>query len=212
MKFWKKKKVIKRGPKPSVSYLNPWSKVFFFGALAGLIFGATELLGLTEYEYSNNNSSGVSGEVSQQSNTPNAAEEEFVVYQASEEQLLEQINTIAYVDAIWPGYKGDKLDGVAVRKHFHENLAKVVINNAKGYEIFKEYVIHFYYAVRADGAIQYYAIVRGGRTSEDLPKHLVKITSQTMSIGIPGIKPGENSKGDPITVVHEMIIRFKPGF
>ena len=97
-------------------------------------------------------------------------------------------------------------------KHFHENLAKIIIANAKGYEIFNEYVIHFYYAVRKDGGIQYYAIVKGGKTSKNLPTHLVKVAQQTLNIGIPGIIPAKNANGDPITVVHQLVIRFKPQY
>lgn len=215
MRFWRKKKyrvnkdAKPRGVKPSVASLAPWSKVFFLAALAALVYGSAELLGLTKYEYIYNTASTASVGTNNNANGP-VDSEEFRVIQVSEEQLLEQINAIAYQDAIWPGYRGDKLDGRAVSKHFHQNLAEVIINNAKSHEIYKEHVIHFYYAVRSDGAIQYYSIVKGGRTSPNLPVELVKVTQQTMNIGIPGITPAENSKGEPITVVHEMVIRFKP--
>ena len=32
-----------------------------------------------------------------------------------------------------------------------------------------------------------------------------------MSIGVPGVKPGTDDKGDPITVVYELLINFKKG-
>ena len=217
MRFWKKKYKVKkekidRGYKPSVASLNPWSKVFFIFALSGLVWGSVELLGLTEYDYITSGATSTTSSSTSTSSESGEVEDEFVVIQVSEEQLLEQINTIAYQDAIWPGYKGDKLDGDAVSKHFHENLAKIIIANAKGYEIFNEYVIHFYYAVRKDGGIQYYAIVKGGKTSKNLPTHLVKVAQQTLNIGIPGIIPAKNANGDPITVVHQLVIRFKPQY
>ena len=217
MRFWKKKYKVKkekidRGYKPSVASLNPWSKVFFIFALSGLVWGSAGLLGRTHYDYITSSINSTTSSSASASSESGEVEDEFVVIQVSEEQLLEQINTIAYQDAIWPGYKGDKLDKAAVSKHFHENLAKIIIQNASGYEIFREHVIHFYYAVRKDGGIQYYAIVKGGKTSEGLPKHLVKVAQQTLNIGIPGIIPAKNASGEPITVVHQLVIRFKPQY
>ena len=121
MRFWKKKYKVKkekvnRGYKPSVASLNPWSKVFFIFALSGLVWGSVELLGLTEYDYITNSTNSTTSSSASTSSESGEVEDEFVVIQVSEEQLLEQINTIAYQDAIWPGYKGDKLDGDAVSK------------------------------------------------------------------------------------------------
>ncbi len=219
MRFWKKKKYqvkgykVDRGVKPSMSYLNPWSKVFFTVALAGLVWGSVQLLGLTEYEYFDKNAGSGTEVAVNDPNTQNQDPAEEQIKTIDPEDLQNIQNTIAFTHAIWPGYKGDIYDGGAVRKHFSQNLAKIIVQNGGSFEseLGKSYRIHFYYVVRKDGAIQYLAIVKKGKSSSDLPVYLVKHTQKTMSIGIPGIEPGTNSAGEPITVVYELLIKFTPG-
>ena len=193
--------------------LTRWSNLFFTFALAGLTWGSVELLGFTEYSPIVDNSSTV---VSTTVVTPNttdtdAGNEQILVITPEELQNIQ--NTVAYTHAVWPGYRGDVSDGRAVRKHFSQNLGKVILQNARGFNIGdgRTYKVHFYYVVRKDGAIQYLAIVKGGRTTPNVPIALIKNAQTTMSIGIPGITPGTNSAGEPITVVYELAIVYKPG-
>ena len=195
----------KKNPKKD---LRKWSFVFF-------LFGLTSMVWLADYAldlktiYLNESNEGETAQVIATSGSNNdEAEEEFRVLQIDAEEIENLVNTIAYTHAVWPGYKGDVHDGTAVRKHFSQNLAKIIINSNVE-QLDKDYQIHFYYVVRDDGAIQYLAIVDGGRTSKDLPVYLVKSTQRIMGIGVPGIKAGTDDKGEPITVVYELLIKFE---
>ena len=211
MKFWRKKKQIARGHKPSTRDRDYLSTPLFLFALAGLLFGSLKALGYKTWTYADVNGSNtntttvVSGQNTQEN------EEEEQVLKIDPEQLEKIVNTIAYTHAVWPGYKGDLNDGFAVRKYFSENLARVIINNSRNFgDVDRVYKVHFYYVVRDDGAIQFLSLVNGGRTSEDVPLHLIKNAQNTMSIGIPGIQPGTDDKGDPITVIYQLVISYTP--
>ena len=197
----------KKNPKKD---LRPWSFLFFIIGLASMTWLADYALDFkTIYGLDSNSSQVATTEVASGKNTEEA-EDEFRVLQINPEEIENLVNTIAYTHAVWPGYKGDITDGKAVRKHFSQNLAKIIVNSRVD-ELYKDYKIHFYYVVRDDGVIQYLAIVDKGRTSPDLPVYLIKNTQRIMSIGVPGVKPGTDDKGDPITVVYELLINFKKG-
>lgn len=201
---------VKKNPKADI---RNWSSVFFTFALAGLTWGSVELLGLTEYTpIVDNSSTGVTTTVVPPNTADTSAGDEKILV-ITPEELQNIQNTIAYTHAVWPGYRGDVSDGRAVRKHFSQNLGKVILQNARGFNVEdgRTYKVHFYYVVRKDGAIQYLAIVKGGRTTPNVPIELIKNAQTTMSIGIPGITPGTNSAGEPITVVYELAIVYKPG-
>ena len=190
--------------------LRPWSFLFFIIGLASMTWLADYALDFkTIYGLESNKTETTQVVATSGSNT-DEAEEEFRVLQIDAEEIENLVNTIAYTHAVWPGYKGDVLDGPAVRKHFSENLAKIIVNSRVD-ELYKNYKIHFYYVVRDDGIIQYLAIVDGGRTSPDLPVYLIKNTQRIMGIGVPGVKPGTDDKGNPITVVYELVINFQKG-
>ena len=197
----------KKNPKKD---LRPWSFLFFIIGLASMTWLADYALDFkTIYGLDSNSSQVATTEVASGRNTEEA-EDEFKVLQINPEEIENLVNTIAYTHAVWPGYKGDITDGKAVRKHFSQNLAKIIVNSRVD-ELYKDYKIHFYYVVRDDGVIQYLAIVDKGRTSPDLPVYLIKNTQRIMSIGVPGVKPGTDDKGNPITVVYELVINFKKG-
>ena len=138
-------------------------------------------------------------------------ESDTAVLKLDAEQIENIVNTEAFTHAVWPGYRGEITDGRAVRKHFSENLAKYIVN-AGGVEVITEHVVHFYYIVRDDGGIQFLALVNDGRTTDDVPLYIIEHAQSLVNIGVPGIKPGTDVNGDPITVVYELVIRFKPNF
>ena len=195
----------KKNPKKD---LRRWSFVFFLIGLASMVWLADYALDFKTIYLNETNQTGTSQVVASTGSNTDEAEEEFKVLQIDAEEIENLVNTIAYTHAVWPGFKGDVLDGTAVRKHFSENLAKIIINSSVS-ELQKDYKIHFYYVVVDNGNIQYLAIVDKGRTSPDLPVYLVKETQRIMGIGVPGIKPGTDDKGNPITVVYELLINFK---
>ena len=197
----------KKNPKKD---LRQWSFVFFLIGLASMVWLADYALDFKTIYLNETGKTGSTQVVASSGSNTDEAEEEFKVLQIDAEEIENLVNTIAYTHAVWPGFKGDVLDGAAVRKHFSENLAKIIINSSVE-QLDKDYKIHFYYVVRDDGVIQYLAIVDGGRTSKDLPVYLVKSTQRIMGIGVPGIKPGTDDKGDPITVVYQLVISFKKG-
>ena len=213
--FSRKKYRVKKGapkvqPKKNPSKdLRKWSFIFFLIGLNITAWGAFYALDMKTFFYPESNSSGTAVVTTVSGQNSEEAEDEFKVLKIDAEDLENLVNTIAYTHAVWPGYKGDITDGGAVRKHFSENLAKVIINNGgidTGGRVWK---VHFYYVVRDDGTIQYLAIVDGGRTSENLPVEYIKHVQRTMSIGIPGIKAGTDDKGEPITVVYQLVISFE---
>ena len=195
----------KKNPKKD---LRKWSFVFFLIGLASMVWLADYALDFKTIYLNETNQTGTTQVVASTGSNTDEAEEEFKVLQIDAEEIENLVNTIAYTHAVWPGFKGDVLDGTAVRKHFSENLAKIIINSSVS-ELQKDYKIHFYYVVVDNGNIQYLAIVDKGRTSPDLPVYLVKETQRIMGIGVPGIKPGTDDKGNPITVVYELLINFK---
>ena len=195
----------KKNPKKD---LRKWSFVFFLIGLAYMVWLADYALDFKTIYLNETNQTGTTQTVASTGSNTDEAEEEFKVLQIDAEEIENLVNTIAYTHAIWPGFKGDVFDGTAVRKHFSQNLAKIIINSSVS-ELQNDYKIHFYYVVRDDGAIQYLAIVDGGKTSKDLPVYLVKETQKIMGIGVPGIKPGTDDKGNPITVVYELLINFQ---
>lgn len=213
MRLRKKYRVKKNAPKVQLKKnpkkdLRQWSPLFFLFGLASMIWLAVYAFGLKDITYADMNGSGtevvaVSGQNTQE------VDDEFQVVTVDPEDLENLVNTIAYTHAVWPGYKGDITDGARVRKHFSENLAKVIINNGGINTDGQEWKVHFYYVVRDDGNIQYLALNREGRTSKNIPTLYIKHVQRTMSIGIPGIEPGTDDKGNPITVVYELLITFK---
>lgn len=215
MRFWMKKykvkkNVPKRLPKKSKKAdLRRWSGVFFWLGLSITTWAAYFAFIHKNITYHDvvGTSQVVTTEIS--GDNTDTAEEEFKVLKIDAAELDNIINTIAYTHAVWPGYKGDLTDGKKVRKHFSENLAKIIVNSG-GIETYKTQKIHFYYVVRDDGNIQYLGIVDGGVTSKDLEVRYIKHTQRIMGIGVPGIKPGKNEYGEPITVVYELVIKFTP--
>ena len=145
---------------------------------------------------------------------PNAQSEEAEaesILSIDPEQIENIVNTEAFTHAVWPGYKGDVSDGARVRRHFSENLAKVIVS-AGGVEVPATYKVHFYYVVRDDGAIQFLSLVGDGRTTPNTPRYLIKHAQKLVNIGVPGIRPGTDVNGDPITVVYELVIKFTQSY
>ena len=145
---------------------------------------------------------------------PNAQEneaEEDPVLSIDPEQIENIVNTEAFTHAVWPGYRGDVSNGPEVRKHFAENLAKVIVNTG-GVEVPGTYRVHFYYVVRDDGAIQFLSLVGDGRTTPSTPQYLIRHAQKLVNIGVPGIRPGTDVNGDPITVVYELVIKFTQSY
>lgn len=208
--FKKKNKYVPRQPKKSKKAdIRRYSFIFFLIGLNITVWSAWFAFDFKSIYLNESNKANTSVVTNDNSVNNSEAEDEFKVVQIDPEELETLVNTIAYTHAVWPGYKGDVLDGFSVRKHFSQNLAKIIVNNG-GIETYKEVKVHFYYVVRDDGAIQYLSLVQGGRTTEDLEVRYIKHVQKVMSIGIPGIKPGTDDKGEPITVVYELLITFTP--
>ena len=206
MKFKTKKNVPPRLPKKSKKAdLGRYSTLFFWIGMVIVLSAVNYVMDFKTFYYdategSGNNSSLV---VPQQEQS----ESDESVLQLDPEQLDNIQNAIAYTHAVWPGYKGDISDGDKVRKHFANNLASVVVK-AGGVSVPRAYRVHFYYVVRDDGGIQFLALVNGGKTSKDLPMYILKHTQKILNIGVPGIQPGTNETGEPITVIYELLIKF----
>ena len=195
----------KKNPKKD---MRRYSTVFF-------LIGLNLMLGLayygftyTTWMYPETSNGTTTTTTTTQSATSTITTEEQPILQIDPEAIEEAVNTEAYTHAIWPGFKGDKNDGLAVRKHFQKNLGQYIINNGT-VPIDGVYTIHFYYVVTDDGRILYYGIVKDGRTSPKIPKVIVQETQQLISIGVPGIISGTDVNGDNITVIYEMVITFK---
>ncbi len=137
--------------------------------------------------------------------------DEVPILSIDPEQIENLVNTEAFTHAIWPGYKGDKKDGNKVRNHFSQNLAEIIVNSG-GVEVNSVYKVHFYYVVRDDGGIQFLSLVSNGRTTENTPLYIIRHAQKLVNIGVPGISPGTDINGDPITVVYELVIVFKPAY
>ena len=158
-----------------------------------------------------NYASVMSGTASHEAPVLQAADEsEERILVIKPEDIENIVNTEAFTHAVWPGYRGSVSDGPAVRKHFADNLAKTIIN-AGGVEVNGTYRVHFYYIVRDDGGIQFLSLVGGGKTTEGTPKYIIRRAQDLVNIGVPGIKPGTDANGEPITVVYEILIKFTPG-
>ena len=218
MRFWKKKYKVKRNVPKQMPKKTPradlrrYSSLFFLIGLNITVWAAFYALDFKTFFYPDATNGGLNSAnvVQQDADNAETGEDDFKVLQIDAEELDNLVNTIAYTHAVWPGYKGDLNDGVAVRKHFSNNLAKYIINNGRTGELYESYKIHFYYVVRDDGNIQYLAIRQGGKTSKEFPKYLVKSVQKLMNIGVPGIIAGTDEKGEPITVVYELVITFTP--
>ncbi len=211
-RLFKKKYRVKKGvgplpPKKSKrADLRRWSFVFFLIGLNAMVGASWYALDLKTYFYPDANSSGEVVEVAAAPESTQSEEEEKIL-SIDPEQLENIVNTEAYTHAVWPGYKGDVSDGPAVRRHFADQLASVIIKTG-GVDVSGTYRVHFYYVVRDDGGIQFLSLVRGGRTTDGVPRHLIKHSQKLVNIGVPGIKPGTDANGDPITVVYEIVIKF----
>ena len=216
MRFWKMKKkyrVKKNAPKVQPKKnpnkdMRQYSFIFFLIGLISMIGLADYALNFKTFLYPEVVEVSTTEDVAMTGGEVKEEEDEFKVLQIEQEEIENLVNTIAYTHAQWPGYKGDPTDGKAVRKHFSNNLANYIIKYGRPGEILKEYKIHFYYVVRDDGNIQFLAVREGGLTSEDLPVRLVESTSKLMNIGVPGITAGTDDKGEPITVIYELLITF----
>ena len=189
--------------------LRRWSPVFFFLGLNLVLIALYYAFSYTTYEYlGEENSSSASVQPVHTSDDSSSAEEKIL--SINPEQIENIVNTEAVTHAVWPGYKGSITDGPKVRKHFADNLARIIINGG-GVNVDREYRVHFYYVVRDDGAIQFLSLVGNGVTTPNVPRFVIKKAQSIVNIGVPGIKPGTDVNGEPITVVYELVIRFKPG-
>ena len=159
MKIFKKRYKMKRGvpkmqPKKSKKAdLRRWSFIFFLIGLNATVWSAWYALDFKTIYFNEINNSGTETVVAASGSNNSQPEEEFKVLKIDAQEIENLVNTIAYTHAVWPGYKGDVHDGAAVRKHFSQNLAGVIINSG-GIETNIETVVHFYYVVRDDGIIQ----------------------------------------------------------
>lgn len=211
-KYKTKKKVEKLKPKKYPKKdMRRWSSVFFLIGLNSMIGLSLYTLGYKTFIYPMDSNSSGTASTTQTPPPPSSDSEEQSVLRLDAEQIENIVNTEAYTHAVWPGFKGKVTDGDAVRKHFSQNLAKIIVGSGGGFNAQGTHKVHFYYVVRDDGGIQFLALVNNGRTTENVPKHLIDYTQKLVNIGVPGIKPGTDVNGDPITVVYELVIVFKPG-
>ena len=162
----------------------------------------------TTYEYLEKSTSASSGVPITPPSSDDSESEEKVL-SIDPEQIEDIVNTEAFTHAVWPGYKGQISNGAAVRKHFASNLASV-ITSGSGVNVNRDYRVHFYYVVRDDGIIQFLSLVGNGVTTPNTPLFVIKRAQEIVNIGVPGIRPGTDVNGEPITVVYELVIRFKP--
>lgn len=199
-----------RQPKKSKKAdMRRYSFIFFLIGLNITVWSAFYALDLKTIYFNDSDATGTEEVLVVNGKNGEVSDDEFKVKIINPEEIENLVNTIAYTHAVWPGYKGDITDGRKVRKHFSKNLAKVIINSG-GVETYSTNKVHFYYVVRKDGAIQFLAIVEGGKTTKGIPVKYIKHVQKTMSIGIPGIQAGTDEKGESITVVYELVIIFTP--
>lgn len=199
-------------PKKYKKYdLRRYSTIFLLIGLNLTIWGAYTALNYKTWFYPEVSDGTTTTTVSQDAKAPEAETEEQPVLSINPEQIENLVNTEAYTHAVWPGYKGDISDGAAVRKHFAQNLASVIISSG-GVEVNNTYRVHFYYVVRDDGGIQFLSLVGNGVTTESTPLYIIRHAQKLVNIGVPGIKPGTDVNGEPITVVYELVIKFTPSF
>lgn len=206
--FWKKKKKerIPRGPKPSVKDYNPWSKVFFTIALAGLVWGANELLNLTRYDYSiSDTSSTVISSSSTPNNTGVEGEDTINILSLDVEQIEGLANTIAGRNAIWYGYKGNPLDHRAVEKHFREQFAKFINSGIIPVDAsWAGRSVAFAYAVSDQGVVTFVGKIPGG----DLDDDYVYVVLKRSLDGSIQVIPAQDENGEPIIMLYYIKVRF----
>ena len=214
--FWKMKKKykvkqtdrrisseVKKNPKKD---LRPWSKVFFFGALASLIWGSNELLNLTEYDYSIN-STGNTTYVSTTLPSDTGVEDpsSINILSLELEQIENLANTIAGQNAIWPGYKGDPNNHVAVRNHFAENFAKFI--NSGIIRVEPQWAgqsVAFAYAVSETGVVQFVGKIPGGTLEDDYSY----VAVQKGISGKVQVIPAQDENGENIIMIYRIKVRF----
>lgn len=189
--------------------IRRWSPIFFLIGLNIMVWSAAYALDFKTLFYNELNKNEVVAANELGGKNQDESDEIFKVQTIDAEDIENLVNTIAYTHAVWPGYKGDITNGREVRKHFSKNLATVIIKSG-GLEIINPVRVHFYYVVRDDGGIQFLALKEGGKSSKNLNERYIKKVQEVMSIGIPGIKAGTDDKGEPITVVYELLITFVP--
>ena len=198
--------IPKKHPKKD---LRKYSSLFFWLGLTGILglvyYGFT----YTTWEEVANNTAGTSTTVIAASATSTStSDEDDNILSIDPEQIENIVNTEALTHAVWPGFRGNINDGNAVRNHFAKNLGDYIIRTGQ-VPIEGEYKVHFYYVVTDEGNIQFLSLVTGGRTSDRVPRELIREAQRLVNIGVPGIIPGTDANGDPITVIYEMLITFK---
>ncbi len=189
--------------------MRKYSPLFFFIGLNLLLVATYYAFDFKTFFYpDSSNSSGTEQVISAPDSDTEDTEEKVLVI--NPEQIENIVNTEAFTHAVWPGYKGDVSDGRKVRRHFADNLASIIVKSG-GEEVYQVYKVHFYYIVRDDGGIQFLSLVGNGITTPDTPGYIIKKAQKLVNIGVPGINPGTDVNGDPITVVYELVVVFKPG-
>lgn len=218
MRFWKrtrryrtKKHVEPMKPKKNKKYdLREYSSIFLLIGLNLVVWGFYYAFAYkTIHPPINSSTSGTLVQTAPNLEAAEQSEERVLVIKP--EDIENIVNTEAFTHAIWPGYKGSVADGPSVRKHFADNLAKTIIS-AGGVEVNGTYRVHFYYVVRDDGGIQFLSLVGGGKTTEGTPQYIIRRAQDLVNIGVPGIKPGTDANGEPITVVYEILIKFTQSY
>ena len=215
--FWKMKKKyrlkkttrrvsseVKKNPKKD---LRPWSKVFFFAALAGLIWGSNELLNLTDYVYHTSTTSGTPITSTTLPGDTGVEDPSTINILSLELEQIENLaNTIAGRNAIWPGYKGDPNDHAAVQRHFNENFAKFINSGIiRVEEQWGGQTVTFAYAVSDTGVVQFVGKIPGGSIKDDY-------VYVAISKGISGsvqVFPAQDENGEDIIMLYYIKIRFQ---